>query len=610
MFSNITLKLHLLFWLLVFSPSSLQAQVSDGQAVNASVTNGAFLSKNSDTTALGKVNVNNSSDPTVSGSEIFNIQREFNSLSSFTGKAINQVYNYTPVWTNSDVGSTSDNVKVRADDLTAKFNSTTGHTHTGAFGDAPQINIATGIFGVLPEPNGGTNQSTYATGDTLYSSASNTLSKLSGNTTTTKKFLSQTGTGSASQAPAWGQPAFSDITGSASLTTQVSGTLPVGNGGTNATSYTDGQLLIGNTTGNTLVPATLTQGANITITNGHGSITIAASSSASPQFNYTAQTSNYNAVVSDFIVASGASFSITLPTAVSQSGKGIKILHNGTSLTQIYTLITTSGQTIGGVASGAYVLYTNGESLSLLSDGSNWQIDSHKATTPWSTNTAITLSSLNAYVFTIPSSSITAGTIYTNNGCTFTVTSTTVSSTSLATSGTCAPAAATSTLVYVSGTVGNLTYTARTTTGQPVFGTGTNNIIWRRVGNNAEVYYEYNQTVAGTGGSGNYILYMPSGIIIDTSQMVLQTILSAQNATAKVAQNIGYGEMVYGNVTLLSHIVMVPYSNNAVRNMGCDPTNCNTWDGSSNYGFGTAAVSGSGRMFFPVVGSDGNKWQP
>ena len=51
----------------------------------------------------------------------------------------------------------------------------------------------------------------------------------------------------------------------------------VAQGGTGQTSYTDGQLLIGNSTGNTLTKATLTAGSNVTITNGNGSITIAAS---------------------------------------------------------------------------------------------------------------------------------------------------------------------------------------------------------------------------------------------------------------------------------------------------------------------------------------------
>lgn len=57
-------------------------------------------------------------------------------------------------------------------------------------------------------------------------------------------------------------------------------TIAVNKGGTGQTSYTDGQLLIGNTSGNTLSKATLTAGSNITITNGNGSITIAAAAGA------------------------------------------------------------------------------------------------------------------------------------------------------------------------------------------------------------------------------------------------------------------------------------------------------------------------------------------
>jgi hypothetical protein len=50
----------------------------------------------------------------------------------------------------------------------------------------------------------------------------------------------------------------------------------VAQGGTGQTTYTDGQLLIGNSTGNTLTKATLTAGTNVTITNTAGGITIAA----------------------------------------------------------------------------------------------------------------------------------------------------------------------------------------------------------------------------------------------------------------------------------------------------------------------------------------------
>ncbi len=66
--------------------------------------------------------------------------------------------------------------------------------------------------------------------------------------------------------------------GTAVITTlTLTNALGVANGGTGQTTYTDGQLLIGNTTGNTLTKSTLTAGSGITITNGAGSITIAAS---------------------------------------------------------------------------------------------------------------------------------------------------------------------------------------------------------------------------------------------------------------------------------------------------------------------------------------------
>jgi hypothetical protein len=55
----------------------------------------------------------------------------------------------------------------------------------------------------------------------------------------------------------------------------VNGTVAVANGGTGQTTYTDGQVLIGNTTGNTLTKTTLTAGSGISITNGSGAITIA-----------------------------------------------------------------------------------------------------------------------------------------------------------------------------------------------------------------------------------------------------------------------------------------------------------------------------------------------
>jgi hypothetical protein len=78
--------------------------------------------------------------------------------------------------------------------------------------------------------------------------------------------------------PALGTPSSATLTNATGLpiVAGTTGTLSVARGGTGQTSYTNGQLLIGNTTGNTLAKATLTAGTGITVTNGAGAVTIAA----------------------------------------------------------------------------------------------------------------------------------------------------------------------------------------------------------------------------------------------------------------------------------------------------------------------------------------------
>jgi hypothetical protein len=97
------------------------------------------------------------------------------------------------------------------------------------------VSLTLGWTGTLAETRGGTGQSTYALGDTLYSSAANTLSKLAGNITTAKLYLSQTGTGAVSAPPIWSTIAGADITGAAlTKTDDTNVTLTLG--GTPATA--------------------------------------------------------------------------------------------------------------------------------------------------------------------------------------------------------------------------------------------------------------------------------------------------------------------------------------------------------------------------------------
>lgn len=85
--------------------------------------------------------------------------------------------------------------------------------------------------GLLPVPVGGTGLSTFgAIGAILYASGAIALAALAGNTTATKKFLTQTGNGSASAAPTWAQPVAADISDLATAATGITrvGTVTVG----------------------------------------------------------------------------------------------------------------------------------------------------------------------------------------------------------------------------------------------------------------------------------------------------------------------------------------------------------------------------------------------
>ena len=109
------------------------------------------------------------------------------------------------------------------------------------------------------------------------------------------------------------------------LGSAVTGTLAVANGGTGQTSYTDGQLLIGNSTGNTLTKASLTAGSGVTITPGAGSIQIAFTGPGSGSVTSTSVVSANG--FAGTVATATSTPAITLSTSVTGVLKG-----NGTAI--------------------------------------------------------------------------------------------------------------------------------------------------------------------------------------------------------------------------------------------------------------------------------------
>ena len=180
-----------------------------------------------------------------------------------------------------------------------------------AFGTLALGTANTNVSGTLTVTNGGTGAGTFTANGVIYGNTTSALGVTAAGTT------GQVLIATTSAAPSWGQ---------VSLTAGVTGTLPVGNGGTGITTTpSNGQIPIGN--GTNYTAATLTAGAGITITNASGSVTVAGTGST-----INSQTTGYTLVAGD----AGKTISITtggvtVPNSILSAGNIVTIYNNSGS---------------------------------------------------------------------------------------------------------------------------------------------------------------------------------------------------------------------------------------------------------------------------------------
>ena len=205
-----------------------------------------------------------------------------------------------------------------------------------------QVSLSAGVTGTLPATNGGTGQSSYAVGDLLYADTTTSLAKLA-DIATGNVLLS----GGITTAPAWGK---------VSLTTAISGILPLANGGTNAdlaATASNGGIAWSNATQLQILSGTAT--AQQMLQSGAAgapawsTATWPATTTAN-QLLYSSGTSvvgeittaNSSVLVTD---GSGApSWSTTLPASTVTTSLTVPLIIGGSGTTgTILTLQTTSG---------------------------------------------------------------------------------------------------------------------------------------------------------------------------------------------------------------------------------------------------------------------------
>ena len=222
-----------------------------------------------------------------------------------------------------------------------------GNFSTGTF-TWPTFNqnttgTAAGLSATLVATSGGTGQSSYAVGDLLYASTTTALSKLA-DVATGNSLIS----GGVGVAPSWGK---------IGLTTHVSGTLALGNGGTGGTTAATARTGIGATT----------VGANFFTLTNPSAITF-------PRINADNTVSALDAATFRTAIGAGTSSASGTVTSVALSGGTTGITTSGGPITTSGTITLAGTLAVANGGTGVTTTPTNGQLL--IGNGTGYTVAS------------------------------------------------------------------------------------------------------------------------------------------------------------------------------------------------------------------------------------------
>jgi len=252
---------------------------------------------------------------------------------------------------------------IYGDTTTSMASTAAGTTTTVLHGNAAgaptfsAVSLTADVSGVLPVANGGTNITSYTIGSIPYASTAGILSQLL-DVAIGNAIIS----GGVGAAPSYGK---------IGLTTHVSGTLPVANGGTNITSYAIGDILYASTTG------ILSSLADVAI----GNAIISGGVGIAPSYGKIGLTTHVSGTLP---VANGGTGVTTAPAEAARilgytataTAAGTTVLTNTSTQYQLFTGATTQTITLPvtstlGTGWSFHIVNNSTGSLTVNSSGGN-----------------------------------------------------------------------------------------------------------------------------------------------------------------------------------------------------------------------------------------------